>query len=278
MRVVVGSVIYDSAMVYLDEFLNSLEHQTFTNYDIVLLNDNICRNKLSGVLKKYSKDFIDKIQIIDLTDKEYSPFRLRVELMQTIKRMEYDLFVWLDSDDICSDDRIEKITQQYDERYTFFYNELRQIHTLEHVMPPLPRETVSIEQIMENNYLGLSNVALNINAISKEFIYSLLRDDNTLIFDWYLFSRILISGGKGKKINHTYTFYRIYNGNVAGICNNDKASLVRECKIKLEHYEILKKYDKRFEYLKTKYEDINLDDIKIEKKRFSYWWGQIKLG
>jgi hypothetical protein len=85
----------------------------------------------------------------------------------------------------------------------------------------------NVDLILECNYLGFTNCAININQISREFIDSLY-EGRTEIFDWYLFSRILLNGGKGKRINGTATLYRLYDNNIAGIPKHTKKALEKE--------------------------------------------------
>ena len=144
-------------------------------------------------------------------------------------------------------------------------------------MPNMPNTTNTILQILECNYLGLTNTALIMSKMSKEFIESLF-EGKTQIFDWYLFSRIMLAGGKGEKIDNTVTYYRIYHENVAGIPTNSLEELRKEIEIKIEHYKLLQKYDDAYSSLIVKYCNIVLDTYIDHKETFVFWWGHCRVG
>jgi hypothetical protein len=143
-------------------------------------------------------------------------------------------------------------------------------------MQELPPKTENVDLILECNYLGLSNCAINMKRISREFVDSLY-EGRTEIFDWYLFSRILLNGGKGKRINGTATLYRLYDNNIVGIPKYTKKALEKEKKIKIEHYQLLKKYDSRYLELINKYEntDIVLKQDSASHNKLGYWWDML---
>jgi hypothetical protein len=112
--------------------------------------------------------------------------------------------------------------------------------------------------------------------MSNEFIES-LREGKTNVFDWYLFSRILLNGGVGKKINNTVTYYRIYEDNIAGLSSYSLKTVEKEKSIKLLHYKLLEKYDVRYTYLLKKYENIDINSSKrdIGGNQNHFWWNLI---
>lgn len=272
MKVAFGSVIYPVAIKYLQDFFESLKKQTVQDFDIVLINDNVSQKIIMKELEKYFKIFRQRLIIINPDKDGLKPYQLRIELLRQVKKRGYQLLILGDCDDCCSNERIEYILNQYMEKATFFYNELRSFAD-ESIMPKLPQRTDSIEQIMEQNYLGLTNTAISMDKLSVEFVNS-LEDGKTNIFDWYLFSRILLSGGYGKKIENTCTYYRIYSDNLAGVCTQSVNDLEKERKIKIQHYQILKKYDMRYERLIEKYKNLEIQPGDNKEKVF--WWGGLQ--
>lgn len=274
MRVTVASVVFLEALEYFIEFLDSLKVQNSQNFEILLINDNIPQCLLQEKLKCFDVSFLERISIVDKRVEQLAPFELRVELLKEALARKINLLILLDCDDKAKNNRVSEIIQQYDENYAFFYNDICSFDDNK-IMPDIPQITDKIDYILECNYLGLSNCAINMKQISKEFIES-LKEGRTLIFDWYLFSRILLSNKKGKKINNTCTYYRIYENNIAGIPSHVKDKLEKEKRIKLIHYQLLKEYDERFLKLTQKYENI---DITLQQNdsdgKLQFWWNML---
>ncbi len=272
MKTAFGSVIYPGALSYLKDFFKSLKNQQNQNFDIILINDGISSSVLLKEFNEYFEFFQQRLKMTETGMRGGEPYQLRIELLHQVKGLAYDLFILGDCDDIFPVHRVGNIIKQYDKRYTFFYNELLDFSN-RHVMPELPEITEKIEQIMEFNYLGLTNTALNMNNIKTEFIES-LGQGQTNIFDWYLFSRILLNGGTGKRVKDTFTYYRIYDDNIAGMSNGSKEDLEKERAVKIKHYQMLQDYDERYKALLEKYKNVGVQPNGHAERCF--WWGRLK--
>ncbi len=272
MNIVIGSVIYKQAMKYIDDFLNSLKHQTLQNFDVLLVNDDIDEKDFFISFKKYIHFFGDRIKVIKANSNISQPYLLRIQLLKTVKEFGYAFLVLCDCDDKCALNRIEMSQVNCETERWFFYNELLSFNE-EKIMPSMPSITENIFQVAEYNYLGLTNTMLVMKHLSNEFITS-LKEGNTKIFDWYLYSRILLAGGTGEKIENTCTYYRIYQENVAGKPTVALSDIRNEKRIKQEHYNLLKKYNPIFEELFNKYNNLDYDCVR--RKDNLYWWGILK--
>lgn len=274
MSIVIGSVIYKKAMRYLEDFLNSLKNQTMQNFDIILINDGIDEKLFFTKFKKYIHFFGDRIKVIKAYANAFQPYLLRIQLLEIVKKFGYTFLVLCDCDDICALNRIEMSQINFETERWFFYNELFSFDDKE-IMPPMPLITEDFMQVLEYNYLGLTNTMLVMKYLSDEFIES-LKEGDTEVFDWYLYSRILLAGGTGEKIENTHTYYRIYQENIAGTVTVTEANIKREKQIKQEHYNLLKKYNPVFEELLNKYKNLNIDGKYVDNKGSFYWWGILK--
>lgn len=265
MKNLFGSVIYDDAMPFFNTFLESLSRQTMTDFEILLINDGVpvdlLEEMLSGLCLKY--------KIISY-DVYYTPIQLRIKLLEEAKIRKADILIMGDADDYFSDNRIDEIVRvfQREPACGFVYNELS-LFDGSRVMPELPEIIQDVTEILNYNFLGLSNTALNLRRLSENFLES-LKECDTYVFDWYLFSRLLIKGEKGKKALDAYTYYRIYDGNVAGITQMSYESVSKEIAIKLKHYRLLEKYDDIFRGLADAYARKNV--IYHYKQKSYYWW------
>ena len=146
------------------------------------------------------------------------------------------------------------------------------------MMPPLPEMTSSIDDILEYNYLGMSNTAINLSGVSDGFLES-LSDFKGSVFDWYLFSRIVLNGGVGKHVIDGATCYRLHDGNIAGIREDSEKNIAYELMVKKNHYQLLSRYSRKCEQLAAKYDTIELDHMKRKKSEtgLHYWWDLIRL-
>lgn len=268
MKIRFGSVIYKEAEIYFDDFANSLLKQSAKNFDIFLLSDNYSTDILQNIRRKLGK--YRNITVSPALQR-ISPARLRVELLRRAKQDKIDLLVLGDCDDYFSKDRIELMVQAYlkDSDATFYYNQILDFNG-NPVLNQMPDLITDYRTIGEYNFLGLSNAGINLHKINQSEIDSLDEYEGK-VFDWYLFSRILLWGGYGIKVDKAVTFYRLHQNNVAGrpMCSEEK--IKSEIEIKRNHYYSLKKYDSYFE---EKYEQYcRCDNLVIhDHDCHKFWW------
>ena len=151
--IVLGTVIYKEAMPFFEEFFNSINTQTNINFELLILNDGVDSSLLKPTLIKSRI----KYYIIDNTE-ELSPADLRVKLIEESKIRGYELLIIGDSDDVFDSRRVECIYEAYknNSKYSFYYNQLLEFDSTP-VMPSITDETFQIEQLLQYNYIGMSN-------------------------------------------------------------------------------------------------------------------------
>lgn len=272
MRVTFGMVIYNEASEYLLDAIDSINKQLFDGFDVMLVNDNCQEELILQIQSKLKK----KYQIVKGIYSQ--PSDLRIQLILEAKNRGVDLLVIGDCDDLFSNNRIQEVVEQYEEKYTFFYNELKDFKS-NAIMGKLPITVDSFLNILDYNFLGMSNTALNLKLLTNEFIES-LKEFRGNIFDWYLFSRILCDRGKGKIIKDTYTFYRIYSENLVGIPDLEEKNAINELNVKLTHYAIMSKFDNSYELKLRKYskikEGIETGKGLPELNCNNFWWSILR--
>lgn len=274
MKVTVASVVFWEALAFFDDFVASLQKQDCQEFDVLLINDNIPMDVLADRLKMYNKSFAGRLHIVDKSTHKLLPYELRIELLFEALADRTELLILLDCDDMAKSNRVSEVVKQYDGKYDFYYNDIFLFSGL-NAMPVLPEITDNIDYLLEHNYLGLSNCAINMKHMKEEFIES-LREGTTQVFDWYLFSRMLLAGMTGRHIDNTGTYYRIYANNTAGISKHTESELEKERNIKLEHYRLLKKYDGRYRELIDKYEKLDICRCRAKTDTGVYfWWGML---
>lgn len=270
-KIIFGSVVYKSAEKYLKDFLTSLEQQGNELFSILLLNDDIGDDDLKSIVSPYA------LHIECIKYRNRTPVQLRIELLRQAKLRQADLLILGDCDDYFSHNRVQNIINTYEEHLdkAFFYNDLVNMNG-ERLMPELPKEVIRFENIGEYNFLGLSNTAVNIDKLSYEFIES-LKEYHYYIFDWYFYSRILLLGLSGVKVQNCNTIYRLHENNIAGIAEMSYADIEREITVKKQQYECLEKYN--FYYAlklqRYRYQDKKQLEI-LDKQKQHYWWNLTK--
>ncbi len=268
-KIIFGSVVYKSAEKYLKDFFTSLEQQGNELFSILLLNDDIGDADLKSIVSPYALH----IECIEYRNR--TPVQLRIELLRQAKLRQADLLILGDCDDYFSHNRVQNIINTYENHLdkAFFYNDLVNMNG-ERLMPELPKEVIRFEDIGEYNFLGLSNTAVNIDKLSYEFIES-LKEYHYYIFDWYFYSRILLLGLSGVKVQNCNTIYRLHENNLAGIAEMSYADIKREIMVKKQLYECLEKYNFYYALKRQQYQDKNQLEILDEQKQH-YWWNLTK--
>ena len=264
-----GTVVYPGALKYLNEFVNSLNNQTFGDFDLVIANDQAEYSLLSDCLRNLKV----KYSIISSEERK-TPADLRVDLIKYTKLSGYNLLVLGDIDDLFDNERISEIASSYEQNksFSFFYNELILFDGTK-ALKSFPSVTNKIEDILQYNYLGLSNNSINLDVLTLDFIESLY-GCTSFVFDWYLFSRILCDGGSGLFVEKAKTLYRIYDNNFAGI--SAETQLKKELDVKTKHYELMTRYNYKYKKLLDKLSKVDITEIKSVNLP-SYWWNNIKL-
>lgn len=256
MKTIVGTVVYKAAEPFLEDFFKSVCEQDCSDFEVLVLNDNI---------DGFSNPLCETVD----TKGAFKPYELRIILLEEAKKRNCDLLIVGDCDDCLSKDRVRGYIESWDSGTDFFYNDLVGMDGRV-FFREIPEKVVSHREIGEKNFLGLGNSGINVSALDDGFISS-LRDGDTNIFDWYLFSRMLLAGKKGRKTEFGSTCYRLHGGNIAGRTD----SLKRELEVKLEHYRLLEKYDPYYRDLLNMYSSLDLSTV--EDRESDFWWGRIEL-
>lgn len=275
MKIAFGTVVYESALKYRNEFCTSLLKQEYKDFDVLIICDNLDSLQIEEMFPK------DK-RFLFYNYANYAPSDLRIKLIEIAYEAGYDLLLIGDFDDVFSSNRVEKYNEQYNENITFFYNDLRYLSNKHLFFKQIPDIVERITQIEEQNFVGLSNSGINLKKIDIKDLKNLYHK-NIKIFDWFFFSFLLLNGGTGKKIKDCSTYYRIHENNIAGENIITKDSILNEIKIKIDHYQILCSLGYPFQTLLNEYKNllIRIKEKENCKKVFGqssdFWWSKIQL-
>jgi len=262
---------------YLYDFFNSLNRQTFKDFDVVVVNDNY---------KNFSK-IKDKFSDLNIKELKYSdtPLRNREHGINFILDNNYDIVIFGDSDDYFSFNRVEVIIEKLI-HYDIIVNDLsvfneKRIYKKKYLSHRIKNNTeITIDFVKDKNIFGMSNTALRVKSLGN-----IIYDSELIALDWYIFSLALLKSGVALFTNETQTFYRQYDENTVGIGKLNKGIILKGISVKLKQYELLSIEDSQF---KAYYNEMTilsnviknnkmLDMVMSQKISYPLWWEEVKL-
>lgn len=274
MKTALSTVIYKQAHPYLQDLLTSVDNQSDKDFDLLIINDNYTKDELEEVEKQIQNTVHGiNVHIEDLSERKLSIAGTRIEMLKTAKRLGYESLVLVDADDTISPTRMESFIKSFelDKDRVFFYNKFV-TETGEDVFKTLPVTVEDIKPIAQANFLGLSNTGIRISRLSDDFLDS-LNEGAVAVFDWYLFSRIIMDIGTGAYVDNASTIYRIYDDNTAGTTRD----LNKEYDVKITHYNNLAKRYDYFKQLSAKLSKIDKSTLTLSNNHQGYWWSDISM-
>lgn len=238
---VLFTVFHPSSISYLSDFIKNAEKQNFNKFDIFIcfnnLNRNIFYKKIINLKKVSSLN-------IHFTFKNMDPILVRKKNLKFLS-LKYKKIIFLDSDDKMDLNRIKSVNKKLD-KYDFVVNNIKDLKTNKIFFKKSNTNSIKIESIIDDSFIGLSNLAVKSKAINK--IINKI-NKKLLVLDWQLATLLLLYKFKGTYIGNIFTKYRVYENNFIGRNNNLK-NLKKKNKIKLLHYAYFSKYNNIF---KNKY-------------------------
>lgn len=289
-RIVFITTIFPASEEYLDDFFISLEGQTYKSFDVLVINDGI--KKFELFKQKYHN-----LNIIEFISEQTHAKNREAGINKALE-LNYEYFIFGDSDDYFSENRVEKALESLIENDIAF-NDLTIFSKNDKVESFFDKNIIQInkfgDRFLDSNVFGLSNVALRSEILEEKVNF-----DNALIaVDWYFVTTLLIQKKlKTQFLDNVQTYYRQYIGNTIGMSLQlDEHKLNLGISVKEKHYSTLIKYCQRnnlykyspiFEkklnqtlilrekiqdlFLKKKYIDVvNKNLYKI----FNGWWSEI---
>lgn len=271
------TTIFPMEELYLIEFFNSLDTQTYKNFDVVVVNDTYENfNKIKNVYPN--------LEIIELEFSD-SPVKNREHGINYILENNYDTIIFGDSDDYFEDNRIEVCIDKLDQ-YDIVVNDLTLfgqdgIYDKQYISNRISNNAeIDLEFIKNKNIFGMSNT-----AIKTKIIKNIDFNSKLIALDWYIFSILLLQNNKAVFTNDTETYYRQYENNTIGIGKTSKESILKGIFVKTKHYELLSKIDTQYESLYKEMNELNnkikdikyLDKLLDQEIEYPLWWEEIKL-
>lgn len=228
-KIALFTVFYPGLELYLDDFLSSLEMQSFDDFVLVIFNDGLS----TSALKKYSLNF----RIVEASG---TPAKIRENGIKYLKSHGYDYVIFGDSDDFFEENRIEKSVEALSS-YDIMVNDLSIVDNSGKILNDKyisnrveNNSKIENKFIIDKNIFGLTNSAVRLEKIIDTKI-----PENIVAVDWFLFSLALNRGANAIFTSETKTYYRQHGSNIVGLGNLSRDIILRGVNVKKSHYEAM---------------------------------------
>lgn len=257
--------IYPNALKYLNCFINELSLQTVKKFDLIIFNDGI--NNLA-----ISKNEI-KTSIIQLKG---TPIEIRFKSFDILKNLDYENYIFIDIDDLMSENRIEIIIKKL-KNNSIVCNDLNLMTENGVIIDQnvwknriVNNFSFNFNFIKNKNIIGFGNVGLKKSILKKQLKIS----NYPIVGDWFLFYQLL-------KINNIdciftsecQTNYRQHYENQVGLQKSSKKKWEHAVNVAQLHYKGL--IDIGCEQFEPKF-NLNYTELKLDNN-FPFWWEEIEI-
>jgi glycosyltransferase involved in cell wall biosynthesis len=221
-KLILVTVIYDEISNFINEFIQSIDQQSFKNFEILVVND--C-DKID-LIKKFKSKLKKKIHVI----KGVNNGNLnRLNALKYLKKKKFNQIVFCDSDDLLHRKRIENTIEFFakNKDKKIFCGNLVFIDQKDQ-KDLFFKSKVALDDILEFNMLGFGTLAIRSNLI--ETIIKIIKKCNSKILDWAIFLLLLKNDMSYVNVNkRIITYYRFHKNNLLG--NPKKKLSLSEAKL-----------------------------------------------
>ena len=236
-------VVFPGVERFIDDYLSSLESQTYTEFDLLLANDGV--DGLDVILKGRQLNWFCGLVNGSIASN-------RRMLIHKALDMNYQKIIFTDTDDTFEVNRIELASTLLD-RHPVVVNDLditdiqgNESQNRYFLKRFYEKEMITKNTILSGNLMGLSNT-----AVRKDVLLNCpaLAMGDPIAFDWYLWAFVLHDGNKACFTSETSTKYRVYLSNTAGLPQElSENNIIKGVEVKRQHYALLASLSN--EYLK----------------------------
>ncbi len=204
------TTIFPTQEDFLYKFLNSLQNQTYKNFDLICVNDGY--KNFDKIINKFN----DNINIVEIKSSN-TPAKNREKGINYCIDHKYEILIFGDSDDWFKNNRIE-ISLKYLIDNDIVVNDLslfneHGIYEEKYISNRLNNlEIIDKNFISDKNIFGMTNTAIKLKDISH-----VIFEDSLIAVDWYFFKLLLNNDLKAIFTNETISFYRQHKNNTIGL-------------------------------------------------------------
>lgn len=230
------TVVHQGSFKYFGSFLSSLSRQTVANFELFIVNDNCDNLELERLLSSFRN-------IININFINYSGNLLqnRIVGLDEVKKHNYEIIIFCDSDDILSNDRVERSIAHHKNSDIVIgdlvpFVDENQIAELIGIWS----SRLGNKFYFDQSFLKFQNIAGFGNSSIKSWLLSKFHFnyENPLAPDWFFFDNIMRYTDKILFSDEIITYYRQHTLNLAGISKYNYERINRIYQIKKRHYEL----------------------------------------
>jgi len=263
-KLLLCSVIFTQNQRFLGDFFNSISKLNTSNYDFLIINENVD-------LLKY-KELLPKKTII--LEAKGTPIENRIQSIHFAKEFGYEYILWQDCDDICESDRITSIINNLNDTDILVHDmkivdEFGNKITEEFIGSRYYyKDKITIKDLLYLNFIGFGNMVLRLNCVPPNiYIPSSIR-----AIDWWIISILALQGVHITYLSKPLVKYRQHGQNIASLDYSDINKFKVQLGILYEHYKNLINTELD---LGSIHFDIMLHLRKIERLRNRSWSNEL---
>lgn len=182
---------------YITDCLNSIFNQSYTNFQVLVINDGSSDDSdsiIKSLQEKYPFEYITQVNQGVVASRNIG-----------IKWATGDYYVQIDADDMIPEHYFERLIEATaKDDVEIYYTPAQDLDTGRLVVDP---PEFNSELIVYKNYIHTS--ALVKTSFHKKFLYDEYLNRRGLE-DWDLYQSMILAGAKGKRVSETYLRYRIH--------------------------------------------------------------------
>ena len=202
MKVACLTVIYPGVEDFIEEYLQSIQRQTFKDFDLVVIND-----RFPLPIEQTLKSMNIEAKVFDCFQ---TPQGNRLYGLKMCHELGYELVVCSDADDVMFDDRIERIVAYFQENEDekIVYNNL-----VNDRFDLFYKDCITLYDILEFNVLGYGASSVRGDLIPFILEHS---NENVPILDWWIALVYLLHFKKVDFLRDVKSYYRMHPDNYVG--------------------------------------------------------------
>lgn len=218
---------YNEPLDYIEKSLNSIVHQTYTNIELILINDNPGRGELDTFLTDYASSDNRIIYV-----KNEINVGLTASLNKGIKFASGVYIARMDADDISEIDRIDKQINNIKENGLDLVGAF--ITKIDEEGACIGKLAFPVDMVHIRKYLRWGDCMPHPTWLCKKSLYDNLAGyrEITGVEDYDFVLRAILSGAKLGNVGEYLLNYRIRSGSIS-VSNNERQQLISNL---LAHY------------------------------------------
>jgi hypothetical protein len=266
MKNAIVTYIYPNAVKYIPHFLKKLLNQTNKKFELIIFNDQV---------HDFELPFTNfKVKSFNVSG---TPIEIRIKSFKILKNLNFENYIFIDIDDLMSNNRIEIIEKKLNEN-SIVCNDLNLITENGYTIKKkvwknrlVNNFIFNYEFIRDQNIIGFGNVALKKEILKNNLKFSKIPK----IGDWFVFYQLLkINNVSCLFTSECQTNYRQHSNNQIGLQEISDDKWENTIKIARLHYKGLIEIglEKKIPKFKRRYKTIKESDNK-----FPFWWEEIQI-